>query len=179
MRDDVGFDAASIRLTPAIQWVGALVALVPLSGGVFGMFQVWKLFGDCAQGHIFTSQASTRLRRLAWSLIVSCRAGCCCCWASHVSWSRRRERRVHLTRRPIMPIVVNLDVMLAKRKMRSRELAEHIGITEQNISLLKSGKVRGVRFDTLSHICEVLQCQLGDLLEYKPDDKSSQAPAQR
>ena len=58
-----------------------------------------------------------------------------------------------------MPIVVHLDVMLAKRKMRSRELAEHVGITEQNISLLKSGKVRGVRFDTLEQICQVLQVQ--------------------
>lgn len=67
-----------------------------------------------------------------------------------------------------MPIVVNLDVMLARRKMRSRELAEHVGITEQNISLLKSGKVRGVRFDTLARICAVLDCQPGDLLEYRP-----------
>ena len=70
-----------------------------------------------------------------------------------------------------MPIVVNLDVMLARRKMRSRELAEQVGITEQNISLLKSGKVRGVRFDTLARICEVLRCQPGDLLEYRPDAK--------
>jgi len=69
-----------------------------------------------------------------------------------------------------MAIVVNLDVMLARRKMRSRELAERVGITEQNISLLKSGKVRGVRFDTLAAICEVLQCQPGDLLEYRPGD---------
>jgi putative transcriptional regulator len=67
-----------------------------------------------------------------------------------------------------MPIVVNLDVMLAKRKMRSRELAERVGITEQNISLLKSGKVRGVRFDTLVRICAALDCQPGDLLEYRP-----------
>jgi putative transcriptional regulator len=64
---------------------------------------------------------------------------------------------------------VNLDVMLAKRKMRSKELAERIGITEQNVSLLKSGKVRGVRFDTLSKICDVLNCQPGDLLEYRAD----------
>ena len=71
-----------------------------------------------------------------------------------------------------MPIVVNLDVMLAKRKMRSRELAERIGITEQNLSLLKSGKVRGVRFETLQRICEVLQCQPGDLLEYRPDTEA-------
>jgi putative transcriptional regulator len=67
-----------------------------------------------------------------------------------------------------MPIVVHLDVMLATRKMRSRELAERIGITEQNLSLLKSGKVRGVRFETLAAICEVLQCQPGELLEFVP-----------
>ncbi|HEV7323260.1 MAG TPA: helix-turn-helix transcriptional regulator [Ensifer sp.] len=68
-----------------------------------------------------------------------------------------------------MPIVVNLDVMLAKRKIRSRDLAEQVGITEQNISLLKSGKVKGVRFDTLEKICAVLDCQPGDILEYRPD----------
>jgi putative transcriptional regulator len=67
-----------------------------------------------------------------------------------------------------MSIVVNLDVMLARRKMRSKELAEHIGITEQNVSLLKSGKVKGVRFDTLDRICAVLSCQPGDILEYRP-----------
>lgn len=67
-----------------------------------------------------------------------------------------------------MPIVVNLDVMLAKRKMRSKELAERIGITEQNVSLLKSGKVRGVRFETLERICEALDCQPGDILEFRP-----------
>ena len=69
-----------------------------------------------------------------------------------------------------MPIIVNLDVMLARRKMRSRELAERIGIAEQNVSLLKSGKVKGVRFDTLEKICEILQCQPGDILEYRPDE---------
>lgn len=69
----------------------------------------------------------------------------------------------------LMPIVVNLDVMLARRKMRSKELAETIGITEQNVSLLKSGKVRGVRFDTLEKICQALSCQPGDILEYVTD----------
>jgi putative transcriptional regulator len=69
-----------------------------------------------------------------------------------------------------MPIVVNLDVMLAKRKMRSRDLAPLVGITEQNISLLKSGKVKGVRFDTLERICAVLNCQPGDLLAFVEDD---------
>lgn len=67
-----------------------------------------------------------------------------------------------------MPIIVNLDIMLARRKMRSKELAERIGITEQNVSLLKSGKVKGIRFDTLEKICEALNCQPGDLLEYRP-----------
>ncbi|MCA0203773.1 helix-turn-helix domain-containing protein [Pararhodobacter sp.] len=64
-----------------------------------------------------------------------------------------------------MEIVVRLDVMLAMRKMKSRDLAERVGITEQNISLLKSGKVKGIRFETLARICEVLDCQPGDLLE--------------
>lgn len=67
-----------------------------------------------------------------------------------------------------MPIIVNLDVVLARRKMRSKELAERIGITEQNVSLLKSGKVRGMRFETLEKICDVLECQPGDILEYRP-----------
>lgn len=69
-----------------------------------------------------------------------------------------------------MPIVVNLDVMLARRKMRSRELAARIGITEQNVSVLKSGKVKGVRFETLAKICAVLDCQPGDILEYIPEE---------
>ena len=72
-----------------------------------------------------------------------------------------------------MPIVVNLDVMLARRKMRSRELAERIGIAEQNVSLLKSGKVRGVRFDTLARICAALGCQPGDILEYVPGEEAT------
>ncbi len=68
-----------------------------------------------------------------------------------------------------MRIVVTLDVMLARRKMRSRELSEKIGISEVNLSLLKSGKVKGVRFSTLEKICQVLECQPGDLLEFRPD----------
>ncbi len=68
-----------------------------------------------------------------------------------------------------MPIVVTLDIMLAKRKMRSKDLARHVGITEQNISLLKSGKVKGMRFETLDKICEILECQPGDLLVYEPE----------
>jgi putative transcriptional regulator len=70
-----------------------------------------------------------------------------------------------------MPIIVKLDVMLAKRKMLSKELAERIGITEQNVSLLKSGKVKGIRFETLSKICEVLDCQPGEILEYRAQDE--------
>lgn len=77
-----------------------------------------------------------------------------------------------------MPIVVNLDVMLARRKMRSRDLAAAVGITEQNISLLKSGKVKGVRFDTLERICTVLSCQPGDILEFIPASPGTPATQQ-
>lgn len=77
-----------------------------------------------------------------------------------------------------MPIVVTLDVMLARRKMRSKELAARIGITEQNLSLLKSGKVRGLRFETLERICQALNCQPGDLLTYEPGPPLSDADAE-
>jgi len=71
-----------------------------------------------------------------------------------------------------MPIIVDLDVMLARRKMRSKELAQRIGLTEQQVSLLKSGRVRGMRFDTLSRICRELECSPGDILRYEagPDE---------
>lgn len=69
-----------------------------------------------------------------------------------------------------MPIIVRLDVMLAKRKVRSNELARAVGITEANLSLLKSGKVKGLRFSTLEAICRHLDCQPGDLLEYQPEE---------
>mgnify|MGYP002777371509 CR=1 FL=1 len=65
-----------------------------------------------------------------------------------------------------MPIIVNVDVMLAKRKMQSKELAEKLGITQANLSILKTGKAKGIRFDTLEAICKALQCQPGDILEY-------------
>ena len=65
-----------------------------------------------------------------------------------------------------MPIIVNLDVMLAKRKMKSKELAEIIGITTANLSILKSGKAKAVRFSTLEAICKALECQPSDILEY-------------
>ena len=66
-----------------------------------------------------------------------------------------------------MTIIVNLDVMLAKRKIRSKELAEAIGITEQNLSILKTGKAKAVRLATLDAICQYLECQPGDILEFK------------
>ena len=69
-----------------------------------------------------------------------------------------------------MPIVVRLDVMMAKRKVRSNALARAVGITEANLSLLKSGKVKGIRFATLDAICRYLDCQPGDLLEFVPDE---------
>jgi len=65
-----------------------------------------------------------------------------------------------------MAIIINLDVMLAKRKVKSKELASYVGITEQNLSLLKSGKVKGIRFSTLEKICERLNCQPGDIIEW-------------
>ena len=68
-----------------------------------------------------------------------------------------------------MAIVVRLDVMLALRKVRSKDLAARIGISEQNLSVLKTGKAKGVRFDTLSKLCAALDCQPGDLLEWEPD----------
>ena len=74
-----------------------------------------------------------------------------------------------------MEIIVRLDVMLALRKMKSRDLAAQIGITEQNLSLLKSGKVKGIRFETLAKICAVLDCQPGDLLEAAPFAKDAAA----
>ncbi len=69
-----------------------------------------------------------------------------------------------------MAIVLRLDVVMARRKVRSNVLARAIGITEANLSLLKSGKVKGLRFSTLEAICQVLDCQPGDLLEYVPDE---------
>lgn len=68
-----------------------------------------------------------------------------------------------------MPIIVNLDVMLAKRKVKSKDLAEAVGISVQNISLLKSGKVKGIRFATLESICDFLNCEPGDILDYKKE----------
>ncbi len=68
-----------------------------------------------------------------------------------------------------MPIIVRLDVMMARHKMMSKDLAEQIGISVQNLSLLKTGQVRGVRFETLAAICRALECQPGDILEYEPD----------
>lgn len=68
-----------------------------------------------------------------------------------------------------MAIIVNLDVMLAKRKMKSNELAQQIGITEQNLSILKTGKAKAVRFTTLDAICRHLDCQPGDILEYREE----------
>ncbi len=69
-----------------------------------------------------------------------------------------------------MTIIVNLDIMLARRKVKSKDLAAFVGITEQNISLLKSGKIRGVRFSTLDKICAFLDCQPGEILEFVRDE---------
>lgn len=71
-----------------------------------------------------------------------------------------------------MPIIVNLDVMLAKRKMSVTELSEAVNITMSNISVLKTGKAKAIRFSTLEKICEVLGCQPGDILEFQPDKEA-------
>ncbi|WP_417451968.1 helix-turn-helix domain-containing protein [Kordiimonas sp.] len=70
-----------------------------------------------------------------------------------------------------MAIIVRLDMMLAERKVKSKDLAAHIGITEANLSLLKSGKVKGVRFSTLEAICQYLDCQPGDILCFEPETR--------
>jgi len=72
-----------------------------------------------------------------------------------------------------MTIIINLDVMLARRKMKSNELAQHIGITEQNLSILKTGKAKAIRLSTLDAICLHLNCQPGDILEYRNDTPDS------
>ncbi|MBI9077425.1 MAG: helix-turn-helix transcriptional regulator [Desulfatibacillum sp.] len=69
-----------------------------------------------------------------------------------------------------MPIIVNLDVMLAKRKMASKDLAEAVGITAQNLSILKTGRAKAIRFSTLDGICRHLDCQPGDILEFVPEE---------
>jgi putative transcriptional regulator len=76
-----------------------------------------------------------------------------------------------------MPIIVNLDVVLAMRKMRLNDLADAVGITPQNLSILKTGKARAVRFSTLEAICETLECQPSDILEYRPEARKKQAAA--
>ena len=70
-----------------------------------------------------------------------------------------------------MPIIINLDVMLARRKMKSNELAKRIGITTANLSILKTGKAKAIRFSTLEAICEALDCQPGDIMEYIEEEE--------
>jgi len=70
-----------------------------------------------------------------------------------------------------MPIIVNLDVVLAQRKMRLNDLAEAVDITPQNLSILKTGKAKAIRFSTLEAICEALKCQPGEILEFRPEEK--------
>ena len=69
-----------------------------------------------------------------------------------------------------MPIITNIDVMLARRKMSSGELAEKVGITPANLSILKCGKAKAIRLSTMEAICQALECQPGDILEFRPDD---------
>lgn len=73
-----------------------------------------------------------------------------------------------------MSIIINLDVMLAKRKMASKELAEAVGITPQNLSVLKTGRAKAIRFSTLDKICKYLECQPGDLLEFRSSENDKE-----
>lgn len=75
-----------------------------------------------------------------------------------------------------MPIVVDIDVMLARRKMQVGELAQRVGITPANLAVLKNGRAKAVRFSTLAALCEELQCQPGDLLRWEPDEVSADEP---
>ena len=75
-----------------------------------------------------------------------------------------------------MAIIVNVDVMMARRKMSSGELAERVGITPSNLSVLKTGKAKAIRFTTLEAICQALDCQPGDILEYRADDDGQHVP---
>ena len=75
-----------------------------------------------------------------------------------------------------MAIIVNVDVMMARRKMSSGELAERVGITPANLSVLKTGKAKAIRFTTLEAICQALDCQPGDILKYRADDDGQHAP---
>lgn len=72
-----------------------------------------------------------------------------------------------------MAIIINIDVMMAKRKMSLNELSEKVGITPANMSILKTGKARAIRFSTLDAICKVLECQPGNIIEYRPDDNGT------
>jgi putative transcriptional regulator len=76
-----------------------------------------------------------------------------------------------------MPVILTLDVMLARRKMRAKDLAARIGMSETQLSLLRTGKVRGVRFSTIAKLCLVLECKPGDLLDYEPDPNDMNDPA--
>jgi putative transcriptional regulator len=77
-----------------------------------------------------------------------------------------------------MPVVLTLDVMLARRKMKARDLAARIGMSETQLSLLRTGKVRGVRFSTIAKLCLILECKPGDLLDYEPSPDDMNAPSE-
>jgi putative transcriptional regulator len=84
-----------------------------------------------------------------------------------------------LSKEQAVPIIVNLDVVLAQRKMRLNAVAELVGITAQNLSILKTGKAKAIRFSTLEKLCEVLDCQPGDLLEYRDSDQDRRSEPRR
>jgi DNA-binding Xre family transcriptional regulator len=150
---------------------GGMVMGVPLSLLLVGVWQARRCFTLFASGQVFTRQTTELLRRfagwVAWAALAALLSGSAC---SVLLTLNNPPGQRHL-----MPIVVQLDLMLARRKVKSRDLAEFVGITEANMSLLKQGKVKGVRFETLEKICDYLQCQPGELLVYRPPPKPEPA----
>jgi DNA-binding Xre family transcriptional regulator len=146
----------------AARWRTALVSLLPVGCGLYALRQLWTLFGEYLQGRVFGMGAQGALMRFAWTVLAGALALPFARALMSVAASMGNppgQRFVTLGLYWHDGLLVLLGVVLVS-------IAQLVGITEQNISLLKSGKVRGVRFDTLERICEALQCQPGDLLEW-------------
>jgi putative transcriptional regulator len=129
------------------------------------LYLLFSLFDSLAEGSIYTAANVRRIRARAAGVVDHGNR------PQDAGRSRRnatRSRPRGLTGRArAMPVIVNLDVMLARRKMRLNELSERVGITPQNLSVLKTGRAKAIRFSTLEKLCEVLECQPGDLFAFE------------
>jgi DNA-binding Xre family transcriptional regulator len=141
----------------AARWRTALVSLLPVGCGLYALRQLWTLFGEYLQGRVFGMGAQGALMRFAWTVLAGALA---------LPFARALMSVAASMGNPPGQRFVTLGLYWHDGLLVLLGVAELVGITEQNISLLKSGKVRGVRFDTLERICEALQCQPGDLLEW-------------